>query len=255
MTNRSGRFLPLFTVVLAACSFGNQPGKRGELGNDRFFYACVDDADAMCDGADLETEPLYGMPRIALSSRFGIDTEGYTTEARAVNDRLTEELSTDGIRAFTANEPGWTTIMSRTYDEEAVDIIHVLVAEATTLQASEREIGAEAWGNATGTLAIADEHELRVAPFDAEGKPLAGGLDIKWAAEPDGIVDILPETGNNVVTIRPQATGAVTITATVNADLAATVSLDVTYDGGGGGGGGGGTGGGAQGGGGAGGGQ
>src|SRR5687767_7007839 len=100
MTIRSGSLLPLFTLMIAACNFGDGPGQRGELGNDRFFYACVDEADAMCDGVDLDLEPLYGLPRVALDSKFGIDTEGVTTEARAVNDRVEEDLSLDGVRAF-----------------------------------------------------------------------------------------------------------------------------------------------------------
>lgn len=257
MTIRSGRFLPLFTVLLA-CNFDNEPGKRGELGNDRFFYACVDEADAMCDGTDLETEPLYGMPRIALGSRFGVETEGYTTEARAVNDRLTDETAGDGVTAFAAREVGWSTVMSRNYDEEAVDIIHVLVAETASVEVSERKPSDDDWTRLTGAIAIDDDHQLRVAPFDVEGKPLAGGLPMKWTADPEDIVEILPASGDNIVSIRPIASGLVTVTVEVNDALTATASFHVTHDGGGGDGGGGGDtggGGGAQGGGGAGGGQ
>lgn len=245
MTIRSGRLLPLFTL-LAACSFGNGPGKRGELGNDRFFYECVVETDAMCDGTDLELEPLYGMPRIALGSKFGIDTEGITTEARAVNDRVTEEQSLDGIRAFTAEVEGWTSIMSRTYDEEAVDIIHVLVMPVAKVELSQRGGSSEDWKTASDSLTIEDDRDLRVAPYDFEDNALAGGLDIKWSAEPEGIVDISPASGNNVVTVKPIKNGTVALSAKVGADQTVNISLTVEGNGGGGDGGGGGGGGGSN---------
>lgn len=239
MTIRSGRLLPLFTL-LVACNFGSSPGKRGELGNDRFFYECVVEADAMCDGTDLELEPLYGMPRIALGSKFGIDTEGITTEARAANDRVTEEQSLDGVRAFTAKVEGWTSIMSRTYDEEAVDILHVLVMPVAKVELSQRAGSSEDWKIADATMTIDDDRDLRLAPYDAEDNPLAGGLDIKWTAEPEGIVDVAPSSGNNVVTIKPIKNGTVALSAKVGADQTVNISLTVEGNGGGGGGGGGG---------------
>ncbi len=244
MTIRSGRLLPLFTL-LAACNFGNEPGKRGELGNDRFFYECVVDADAMCDGADLETEPLYGMPRIALGSTFGMDTEGVTTEPRAVNDRVTEEQSLDGVRSFTAKVEGWTSIMSRTYDEEAVDIIHVLVMPVAKVELSERASSGDDFKLADTTMTIDDDRELRVAPYDGEGNPLAGGLPIEWSSDPEGVVEITPKSGNNIVTVKPIKNGLVTLSAKVGADQTVDISLTVEGNGGGGGGGGDGGGGGS----------
>ena len=239
MTIRSGRFLPLFTVLLAC---GPTGGERGELGNDRFFYACVDDADAICDDVDLEAEPLSGIPRIALGARFGIETEGRTTTARAVNDRLDEDPHGGREKAFTALEPGWTTVMSVNDYGDAVDLVHVSVAETAALELSQREPTAEGWSQlGTGPLAIEKDHQMRVVPLDAEGAVLAGGLPMQWTAEPEGIVEFLPEKGNNVVTVRPVASGLVTVSVEVNEILTASADFDVSYgDGGGGAGGGGG---------------
>jgi hypothetical protein len=243
MTIRSGPLVLPFTVlVVGGCFFGGpEPGQEGELGNDRFTYACRVDSDAMCDeGSTVAQEPIYGLPVVALGSQFGLDTDGITTEARAANSRLKEDIvsATDGNVVFTAVQAGWTTVLSRTYDGAYVDLVHVLVKQPTGAKLFQRLASGEAWSSAAAALEVSSttNAELRVAPVDGE-EVLAGGLIVSWTTEPTGIVEILPKEGNNVVTVRALADGEATVTAAL-ADFTATISVEVSGVGEGGGGGG-----------------
>lgn len=234
MTIRSRRSALASALLVAGCSLGG-PGQQGDLGNDRFQYACVVDSDSMCDDqpGSFQQEPIYGLPVIALGATFGLDTDGVTTEARSINDFVDERgTDTNGLRELVATKPGWAAVASFTFDGQPVDVVHVLVVDPTAAILFVRPTAGSEWAESKGTPSkIVGSHPLdvRIAPADANGNLLAGGLQVSWTATPSGIVDISPPATDNVVHVSRIKDGDVTLTAKLGAF---TTNLDISVEGG-----------------------
>ena len=234
MTNGSARSALGLTLLLAAgCSLGG-PGQQGDLGKDTFQYACVTETDGICDDEPglFHQEPVYGLPVIALGAKFGLSTNGTTTEARSVNDFIEETsgVSPSGARPLVAKKEGWAAIASFTYDGQPVDLVHVRIVDPSAAKIFTRgRFASTEWSDTTSHVVVTptSEIQLRVVPTDASDELLAGGLDVTWSVTPAGIIDFTPDTGNNVTNVDVLEDGDVTVTAKVGA-LTTTVQLSVT---------------------------
>jgi hypothetical protein len=238
MTRRSWFMFASFT--LAACSLPN-PGKDGELGNDRFIYECVDETDWACDDGELE-----GMPTIALGARFALRTEANYTTPVSLTSRIVDvsEVSTP---EFEAVEEGWAALASQRREDDIVDVLHVKVERPGGVELSVSEPYTQtypegpprAWDPLGDALVTAESVDLRVRLTSADGQLLAGSLPTRWTVEPEGVVDVTPSSGDNVVGLRVLGPGIAQVTATIGDMWSATVSVDASAAEGGGGAGGG----------------
>lgn len=226
-------------VALAGCS-GN-PGagdlayKEGELGNGDFLFACDDGAACLPYSGDAKRFPK----QIATGSTFDVrfvakDQQG---SAIVVKDKRyegivahpVEPFVSKGPEGFTANKPGYGTIIVRDSANIVVDYVTLKIVQPNDLIVYEADYdvgrGAEPPRIQTVTLKEGAAQRYRVvAEYGAE--PAAGSIPVKWESDNTDSVVVESYT-RGVVNLRAKAVGEATLRALAGG-LEKTIDVEVT---------------------------
>ena len=210
-------------LLLAGC--GAAPGE-GELGNDRFLYACVERSDAACDDASSPgpTASLELLPVLAKGAVFRLITENPANLPYSPTPRLTV-IEGEAV-TFRAEVAGYSAIFARDANGTVRDLVHATVVEPATVSLSKRQ-GGGAWVNAGATLSVpvGSSVELRSAPTDASGHVLAGALDVVWSSTPEDLLADVAKVDGNVLLLAPSAPVEGELKVTVAGSLVAKVNF------------------------------
>jgi len=220
-------------LALGATAGCDGPGEQGELGNDRFFYECVDASDPACDDLDPLADPASPdlIPAIATGSEFALSTSDERSEPVSPTPRLTVVDEGVGRRTFRAEEPGDAVVVAEIAEGEATDLLHLTIRDPAGASIFVDDAFG-AWTEAGATLAMSDgeRRELRVALVSADGLLLSGAVPIVWSFDPPSLGDVATIAGN-VVTIVASAGGDGTLRADYANGASATLAIAVAIGG------------------------
>jgi hypothetical protein len=228
---RTTRFWVSFSVLgllLAGC--GAAPGE-GELGNDRFLYACVERSDAACDDASSPTASLELLPVLAKGAVFRLLTENPANVPYSPTPRLTV-IDGEAV-TFRAEMAGYSAIFARDANGNVRDLVHAMVVEPAAVTLLTRQ-GGSAWleSGATLSVPVGSTVALRSAPADALGHVLAGALDVVWSSTPEDLLATVAKVDGNVLLIAPEAPAEGELKVTVAGSLLAKVKFVAAVGGG-----------------------
>lgn len=216
-------------LVLALVACDATPGE-GELGNDRFYYACVDPDDAACDAGEATT--LEAVPVVAKGSVFRLINEEPSNAAFCPTARLA--VVPGEPVTFRAEVAGFAAVFARESDRDVRDLFHVEVAAPSYAALLVREADTP-WVKPQATVAVpvGGSAELRVVPADAKGRVLAGALDWSWSSTPADLLDAVATVRGNVLLLAPKEISEGELVATGPNGLSATVEFAAVVAGGG----------------------
>jgi hypothetical protein len=227
---RSAFRLVMATIAVGALAGCEGPGEEGELGNDRFFYACVDATDPACDDLDPLADPASPdlIPAVATGSEFALSTSDERSEPVSPTNRLS--VVEDGVdrRTFRAEEAGDVVVVAEIAAGEATDLMHLKVRDpAGASLFVEDAFGAWAEAAANLSMSVGERRELRVALVSADGLLISGAVPIAWSFDPPSFADVASIAGN-VVSLTPSAGGDATVRADYANGISTTLAIAVT---------------------------
>jgi hypothetical protein len=225
--------LVVAALTLGAAAGCEGPGEEGELGNDRFYYECVDATDPACDDLDPLADPASPdvIPAIATGSEFALSTADERSEPVSPTRRLTVVDDGVGRRTFRAEEAGDAVVVAEVAEGEATDLLHLAIRDPAGASIFvDDAVGA--WTEAGATLAMSDgeRRELRVALVSADGLVLSGAVPIAWSFDPPSLGELATITGN-VVSIVASAGGDGTLRADYANGASASLAIAVAIGG------------------------
>ncbi len=216
------RLAAVAALCASGCSFVDDGGTEGELGNGNFFYDCVGPQDIWCTQYNPDPNVVaFEEPEVpgsfVVGAAFALDFQVAEPDDSGSLD-VDVECAVDGFerdRHFVPTRPGWYAFIAERSDGVVVDVIHVLVSVPTRIDIGAGGLPLEP------ALPVEAPTDIAAIPLGTNDEVLFGAFPATWASSDEDIVTvespIAPGTPASGALARlvPQATGDAVVTVTV----------------------------------------
>ena len=194
--------LPFIAIALTGCL------TEGKLGEATFEYDCVADSDTGCD--------LFGSfpDALAVGSRFSVTARRTSGSPLVASPASSAKLVVENGQ-FVVQDAGRMSVLALE-GSAVVDILDLQAQQIAELEVKPSFVQASFIPPLSISLTTSPT-EIVVLPFGSSGTSLGGALDYTWEVAPAGVVDMVPEPGDNVASVTPIAAGTATITVRTGA--------------------------------------